>query len=63
VYLLAGTDPVDEIIRFAREHRITQIFIGHSQRNRWLPLTRNPVDRLIEAAEGIDVRIFPQSQQ
>jgi two-component system sensor histidine kinase KdpD len=63
VYLLAGTDPVDEIMRFAREHRITQIFIGHSQRNRWLPLTRNPVDRLIEAAEGIDVRIFPQSQQ
>jgi two-component system sensor histidine kinase KdpD len=62
IHILEGSDPVTEIIRFAREHRITQIFIGHSQRGRWLSFTRNPVDRLIEAAEGIDVRVFPQTQ-
>jgi len=63
IHILEGADPVVEIMRFAREQRITQIFVGHSHRNRWLPLSRNPVERLVEAAEGIDVRIFPQSQQ
>ncbi len=62
VHLLEGADPVAEILRFAIEHRMTQIFIGHSQRSRWPSWKRNPVDRLIEAAEGIDVRIFPQLQ-
>ncbi len=61
IHLLEGRDAVAEIVRFAREHRITQIFAGHSGRARWLAFGRNPVDRLIEAAEGIDVRIFPQS--
>jgi two-component system, OmpR family, sensor histidine kinase KdpD len=61
-HILQGPSPVDEIIRFAQEHRITQIFIGHSQRTRWLPMARNAVDRLIESAEGMDVRIFPQVQ-
>ena len=61
VHVIEGGDPVTEIIRFAREHRATQIFIGHTQRRGWLPWSRNPVDRLIEAAEGIDVRIFPQN--
>jgi two-component system sensor histidine kinase KdpD len=60
IHILEGADPVAEIMQFAREHRMTQIFIGHSQRSRWPTWKRNPVDRLIEAAEGIDVRIFPQ---
>ncbi len=60
-HILSGKDPVEEILRFAKEHRITQIFVGHTQRSRWIPWARNPVDRLIEAAEGMDVRIFPQS--
>jgi two-component system, OmpR family, sensor histidine kinase KdpD len=60
IHILEGSDPVAEIMQFAREHRMTQMFIGHSQRSRWPTLKRNPVDRLIEAAEGIDVRIFPQ---
>jgi two-component system, OmpR family, sensor histidine kinase KdpD len=59
-YTLEGSDAVEQIVRFAQEHRITQIFIGHTQRSRWLPFARNAVDRLIEAAEGMDVRIFPQ---
>lgn len=62
VSVLEGADPMSEIIKFAREHRVTQIFIGHTQRSSWRFWAPNPVDRLIEAAEGIDVRIFPHSR-
>jgi two-component system sensor histidine kinase KdpD len=61
VHLICGRDPIAEIIRFARHHRITQIFIGHTQQKGWRPWARSPVDRLIQMSEGIDVRIFPQS--
>jgi two-component system sensor histidine kinase KdpD len=61
-HTLSGANPVDEIIRFAQDHRVTQIFIGHTQRSRWLPFVSSAVDCLIEAAEGMDVRIFPQVQ-
>jgi two-component system sensor histidine kinase KdpD len=59
-HILTASDPVDAILRFAEEHRITQIFIGHSQKSRWTPWVRQPADRVIDAAEGMDVRIFPQ---
>jgi len=59
--VLEGSDSVEAIIRFAREKGITQIFIGHSMRSGWWNKLRgNPVERLIESAEGIDVRVFPQ---
>src|SRR5881409_477832 len=54
-------DPVRALITFAREMGITQIFIGHSMRKGfWQRLRGNPVERLIDLAEGIDVRVFPQ---
>ena len=54
-------DPVRALITFAREMGITQIFIGHSMREGWWHRLRgNPVERLIDVAEGIDVRVFPQ---
>jgi two-component system, OmpR family, sensor histidine kinase KdpD len=54
-------DPARALITLARELGITQIFIGHSQRKGWWHRFRgNPVERLIELAEGIDVRVFPQ---
>jgi two-component system sensor histidine kinase KdpD len=57
-----GTDnPIAEIIRFAREQRVTQLFIGHTQQSSWKFWSRNPVDKLIREAEGMDVRIFPHS--
>src|SRR6266567_2882152 len=34
IHILEGADPVEEIVRFAHEHRMTQIFIGHTQRSR-----------------------------
>jgi two-component system sensor histidine kinase KdpD len=66
VEVLQGEDAVEAILHFASEHRITQIFAGHSQQTGpgrgWLSRWRvNPVERLIMEADGIDVRIFPSS--
>jgi two-component system sensor histidine kinase KdpD len=61
VEMLEGPDSVEALIRFAKERGVTQIFIGHSKRRGWWNQLRgNPVERLIDAAEGIDVRVFPQ---
>lgn len=60
VELLDGEDPVDTILDFARERGITQIFVGHSAREKWWQrLTGTPLDRLIRGANDIDVRVFP----
>jgi len=49
------------ILRFAHEHRITQIFIHHSRNESWPErIFGSGVDRLIKSAEGIDIRVFPQ---
>jgi len=59
--LHADRDAARALITFAREMGITQIFIGHSMRTDWWHRMRgNPVERLIDLAEGIDVRVFPQ---
>jgi two-component system sensor histidine kinase KdpD len=61
IHVLDGHDPVRALIDFAKKEGITQIFIGHSQRRGWWHRVRgNPVDRLIDLAEGMDVRVFPQ---
>jgi len=58
--VLDGDDPVETLMDFARHHRITQIFVGHSSRDHWWDrFLGGPLDRLIRAAEGIDVRVFP----
>jgi two-component system sensor histidine kinase KdpD len=60
VEVLDGTDPVATILEYARDHRITQLFLGHNLRRDWRARLRgSPLDRLIEGAEGIDVRVFP----
>ena len=60
IEILDGEDPIDTILKFARERGITQIFVGHSTRERWWErLTGTPLDRLIRGANDIDVRIFP----
>ena len=61
IKVLEGPDVVHALITFAREIGITQIFIGHSMRSDWwYRFLGNPVERLIDLAEGIDVRVFPQ---
>ena len=59
IHCLHGQDFVSAILDFAREQRITQLFIGHSLREGRKPFWRGPVDRLIDAADEFDVRIFP----
>ncbi|MGD1100501.1 MAG: sensor histidine kinase KdpD [Terriglobia bacterium] len=57
---LEGYDPVETLMDFARTHRITQIFVGHPSRVHWWDyFLGGPLDRLIRAAEEIDVRVFP----
>jgi two-component system, OmpR family, sensor histidine kinase KdpD len=59
VHSLKGSDFVDAILTFAREQRITQLFLGHTARPGRSWLTRSPIDRLIDGAEGFDIRLFP----
>ena len=60
IEILEGEDPVGAILRFARDRGMTQIFVGHTLQDKWWQRLRGThVDRLIEQAHGIDVRIFP----
>ena len=57
---LDGEDAVDTVLRFARQRGITQIYVGHRSRDSWWERAfGSDLDRLIRAAEGIDVRVFP----
>lgn len=60
VDVLDADDPVESIVQYARSHGVTQIFVGHSMKNDWRTrLWGTSVGRLIRAAEGMDVRVFP----
>jgi len=63
VHRLAGADFVNTLLEFTDQQRITQVFLGHTGRARRFPLMRSPVDRLIEAAEDFDLRIFPNQEE
>lgn len=61
IEVLDAEDHVDAIIRFARAHGVTQIFVKRSgQESLWDRFLGSAIDRLIQAAEGIDVRVFPR---
>jgi two-component system sensor histidine kinase KdpD len=58
--ILDGEDAIATLLNFAREHGVTQIFVGHSARDHWWDrLTGTPLDKLIRGADDIDVRVFP----
>jgi two-component system, OmpR family, sensor histidine kinase KdpD len=60
VEVLSEPDAVGAILKFARQKGVTQIFIGHSMRSGgWRGLRSSLIDRLIRAAEGIDVLVYP----
>jgi two-component system sensor histidine kinase KdpD len=61
VEVLEGEDPVETIVRYARSHGVTQIFVGHStKKDLATRMFGSTVSRLVRAARGIDVRIFPR---
>jgi two-component system sensor histidine kinase KdpD len=60
VDVLEADDPVESIVQYARSHGVTQVFVGHSMKHDWRArLWGTPVSRLIRAAAGMDVRVFP----
>jgi len=59
VHCLKGVDFVQTLLDFARQQRITQLFLGHSGRTARTFFGRTPIDRLIDGADGFDVRLFP----
>lgn len=59
---LDGDDMADTILRFARQRGITQIYVGHKGRDTWYERAfGSSLEKLIRAAEGIDVRVFPHT--
>lgn len=64
VEILHGEDVIATILRYARQHGITQLFVGHSGQSGWLGRWRlSAVERMILEAGSMDVRIFPQQEQ
>jgi len=62
ILVLDGEDAVETVLRYARQRGITQIYVGHKGRESWWERAfGNEIDRLIRAAEGMDVRVFPHS--
>src|ERR1700751_810306 len=60
VAVLEGADPVETIVRYARSHGVTQIFVGQSvKKDLGTRMFGSTVSRLVRAARGIDVRVFP----
>jgi two-component system, OmpR family, sensor histidine kinase KdpD len=59
---LDGEDGVATMLGFARQRGVTQIYVGHKGHDSWWERAfGSDLDRLIQAAEGIDVRVFPHS--
>lgn len=59
---LDGDDMPDKILEFARHRGITQIYVGHRTRETWYERAfGSSLEKLIRAAEGIDVRVFPHA--
>ncbi len=62
VVVIDAEDLVDQLLRFARQRGITQIYVGQKARETWWERAfGNDLDRLIRAAEGIDLRVFPHT--
>jgi two-component system, OmpR family, sensor histidine kinase KdpD len=61
VHSVDAPDPIRAILEFAQEHRVTQIFLGHTQQPVWKFWKTSSVDRIIREAEGMDIRLFPQA--
>jgi two-component system sensor histidine kinase KdpD len=58
VFVIRARDVAAEVVRFAREHQVTQICLGRSLRTRWQQLLRSSIiNQIVMLADGIDVHI------
>ena len=62
VHCLKGRDLVDAVLAFAREQHVTQVFLGHTQRDQSRWWRHSPIDKLIEEAADFDLRLFPHAE-
>jgi len=61
VDILEAEEPVDTVVQYARSHGVTQILVARrASANWWSRLFGSPVNRLVRAARGMDVRVIPQ---
>jgi two-component system, OmpR family, sensor histidine kinase KdpD len=60
---VTGESPVEEIIKAAKSHRITQVVLGQSHQSRWQVLWRGSlINQLVRSVRQIDVHIISTSQ-
>ena len=64
VEVLEGDDPIEAIVRYARSHSVTQIFVGHSAKKDFGTLSPHReiehagLDRLRDAGAGLGQSAF-----
>ncbi len=62
--LLEGTKVAEEIVSFARSHRVTQIYLARPGKQLWrLPLTRSLVQQVSHLARDMEVTIVAERQR
>ena len=59
IVTLQGNDVAAELTRYAREHNVDQLVIGHSTKGRWTKLLHGSVvRRVLQASPDIDVHVI-----
>ncbi len=59
VITLEGRDIAETLATFAREQRVTQMVIGHPQKNRWEEMTRgSTVNRILRLCRTVDILVI-----
>lgn len=57
-------DVAEELIRFAKEHRITQIVVGHSDRTRWQEMVHGSIiNKLTQELRSADILLVANPQE
>lgn len=63
VVTLSG-DIAGEIVRYAREHQITQIVLGHSDRSRWQEFVKGSIiNRITRELRAVDILIVANPEE
>lgn len=64
IVVLDGTDIAAELIRYAQQHNVDQLVIGHSTKGRWLELLRGSVvQRVLKASVDMDVHVIGERKR
>jgi two-component system sensor histidine kinase KdpD len=64
IHVVAGSDVVEEIVRFAAEKQITQVVLGAGRPSRWEEVRRGSlVDRLLRRTDSLDILIVSEQRK